>query len=125
MESGATEAQLDQAENELGVRLPSELRSALSKSDGSESWSGEVFLVQYGVAEIVEVNLVNVWFPDLLVFASDGSREYFGLDLTIDPPPVVMTDLTSGRESAILQANSLAEFMQQRVDGEDFRWGED
>lgn len=120
---GATEDDLRAVEEALGVGLPAECRALLSEQNGWERWYGQVFLMVYSTDGLVEVNRQIDNHPGFLAFASDGSRELIGFDLRCDPSPIVMIDITSaGWEEALFQAESLAEFMDQRSRGEDLRW---
>ena len=71
--AGATAAQLQKVEEALGLQLPSELRTALTARNGSESWFGNCYLVQYDIDALVGVNQEIEHHPGFLAFASDGS----------------------------------------------------
>lgn len=125
MPTGATEVELDAVEDALDVRLTTEHRALLAEQNGFERWHGDVYLAIYGTESLVGVNRELERLPGFVAFGSDGARELIGFDLRASPPPVVMIDVTSaGWEEALYQAESLAEFMNQRARGEDFRWDE-
>lgn len=123
MAAGASESDIARAERRLGVRLVSDHRSLLSEEDGWERWYGDCLLMLYGTADLVAVNLNIERHPGFLAFGSDGSRELLGFDMRQAAPPVVMIDITSGGwDEALFQADSLGEFMAQRLRFEDLRW---
>lgn len=123
MVDGASDAELDAVGSSLGVELPAELRGLLRSADGFEAWYGDVFLKVYGAEDLIAVNAEVEGHPGFLAFASDGSRELIGFDLRRSPPPIVMIDITSeGWHEALLQARSLAEFMERRGRGEPLDW---
>jgi SMI1 / KNR4 family (SUKH-1) len=120
---GASDQELAAAEAVLGLFLPSDLRQALHSRNGSEQWHGDIFLMMYGTPALIEVNQETDRFPGFLVFGSDGSREMIGYDLRCSPPPVVMLDVTAEDWSeALLQADSLPDFLERLERGEGLRW---
>jgi hypothetical protein len=122
---GATPADFAVVEQALGVRLLADHRALLATENGWERWFGDCFLMIYSTEAVVGVNREIDRHPGFLAFASDGGRELIGFDMRSASPAVVMIDITSaGWEEALFQAASLAEFMQQRASGEDFRWDE-
>jgi hypothetical protein len=53
-------------------------------------------------------------FPYLLLFGSDGSREYLAYDLREQPPPVVMVEITAASpDDFVFQAPAFDEFLEQ------------
>lgn len=122
---GATPADFEVAEQALGARFLADHRTLLAKENGWERWFGGCFLMVYSTEVLVRVNREIEGHPGFLAFASDGSRELIGFDMRSPSPPVVMIDITSaGWEDALLQAESLADFMQQLASEEDYRWDE-
>jgi cell wall assembly regulator SMI1 len=123
MATGASEQEIDAAEQRLDVRFPADLRTFLRAQAGSTHRLGDSFVMIHDIETIVGVNLEIDGHPGFLAFASDGSREQIGLDLRAAFPPVVMIDITSaGWPDALVQAPSLGDFLDQRRRGEPLRW---
>ncbi len=123
MSDRASQDELRTVEQTLGVDLPEELRALLSAHNGWERWYGDTYVMVYGTNALVAVNQELERLPGFLAFGSDGSRELIGFDLRRHPSPVVMVDITAaGWGDALFQAESLAEFMDQRSRAEDLRW---
>lgn len=73
-------------------------------------------MVIWSVDDMIEVNeLVEVkdTFPDLLLFGGDGAREKLAFDYRTDPPRIVMLDLTSLDDDAVVeQAPTFSDFLE-------------
>jgi hypothetical protein len=121
--AGATDADFAAVEQALGVRLTAHHRALLTAENGWERWYGECFLMMFSTSGVIESTRLVERHPGFLAVASDGSREIIGLDMRRDTPPVVMIDITSsGWGDALLQAESLLEFMALRERHEDLRF---
>lgn len=80
---GASDAEIDSAERELGVHLPEDYRAFLLESDGIEGFSGPDgdYLMLWGATELVENNRgyeVSESAPGLTLIGSDGGGNAFG-----------------------------------------------
>jgi hypothetical protein len=122
---GASDEQLSEVEEALGIMLPAGLRSFLSETNGLDATESGVRL--HGTDDITALNLhgdgVHDSHPGLLVVGSDGSREQVGLDLRTPEPPVVLVDITSeGWNSGYLQASRFSEFLDHVRRGGGLSW---
>ena len=130
MIEGATEAEVVDAERQLGVAFPADYRSFLMGKNGIEDWFGTVYLVLFNVAGMVEATKVRLehqpkLFTKLVLIGGDGGGESFGFDFRQTPPSIVMVALVSSVwEDAIYQAASFTDFMEQREEGREFRFAD-
>ena len=90
----------------------------MQAQDGFEAWFGEVFVHIYSLGAMLTVNAVVAESapnpaPGLVFFGSDGSREGLAWDYRELRPRVVMVDISSGWDEAIVQAPNFAAFMGQ------------
>jgi SMI1 / KNR4 family (SUKH-1) len=108
---------LAEAERKLGRRLPEQLRRFLLEGDGAEGWFSDFYVAVWPVDRLLDENLrgdLAARFPNVLLFGSDGSREYLGLDLRVEPSPVVMVEfIAMSPDELVHQAASFDEFLEQ------------
>ena len=109
---GAAESDIAGLESEIRRSLPSDVRSFLLASDGSEWTKFPVLGVQvHAVATMLGLWRVNRGMLDL---ATDGSRERFCLD----GDAIVWTDVT-GDQPPVTVAQTLTEFVTRLSEGWD------
>ena len=120
----ATETELAEAEQRLGVKFPADYRDYLLTHNGVKGWFGEVYLELYSVSDVIgstEAHDHQARQPGLVLIGGDGAGEAVGYDFRKIPPPVVLVNLVSaGWEDASLQAPTFSEFMAQRSSGQEF-----
>ena len=123
---GATEAMIDEAERRLGQRFPADYREFLGAQNGLRAWFGDVYIALHSIDQVVELNEIHDHLshqPELIHIGSDGGGEAVAFDFRQHPPAMVLVPLVSiDWSDAIFQAESFAQFMEQRRRGEQFRW---
>jgi len=116
----ATSEQVESAQRELGVQLPSDLVAFYESfgaadgdlpSDPDEEEGG--WLILYPVEELVDTNVGYGYRDQLLVIVgSDGGGEAYALDFRADPPVwVVVPFIDLDAEHALPAGGSLVEFL--------------
>lgn len=114
---GAPETDLRNAERELGVALPHDLRVFLSCTDGFYDPLGQ-YEYAWRLAEVVtqnETGWAEGWWPaHLLTFGGDGAGDYFAVRL--EGPPSVRHFSTMLMEESDLQLR-VADFWRAWIDG--------
>jgi|GEM_PF-5247186 hypothetical protein len=92
---------------DVGDRLrfvwPPEFIELFGITDGGEGWVGESYLSIFSVDELRDRNEPEFW-PDLVLFGSDGGGEGFALRRSSHPPDIVMANLV-GPDPAIPQGD--------------------
>ena len=107
-ESPATDAEVEQAERRLGVRLPADYRSYLLGQNGLKGWFGDVYLELYPVSRVVDAAEAQTWQPGLVLIGGDGAGEAVGYDFRKPEPPIVLVNLVSaGWEDASFSSSLL------------------
>ncbi len=79
----ATNYQIANSENQLGVKLPAEYVQFLKLTNGGEGFIGSAYVQLWGVDELVSMNEayeVQTCVPGALLFGSDGGGEAYGFD---------------------------------------------
>ena len=70
-------------ETALDFLFPKDLAEFFERSDGAEGWVAGAYVAMWPVRELVELNSVarvNAFCPGLVIFATDGGGEGYGLD---------------------------------------------
>jgi hypothetical protein len=83
LRGGASDAELDEAEHRLGVRLPDDYRSTMRQSDGGDAGFGESWIVLWPVADLAERNedyQAAECAPGFTYFGSNGANEGYAWD---------------------------------------------
>ncbi|NGO75219.1 hypothetical protein G6045_05915 [Streptomyces sp. YC504] len=110
---------ITQVEQHFGVELPQDYRRFLTTQGSMSQFvlPADDFLMINEIAELIEVNEAGEFqerFPKSLVIGGDGSREMLAYDFRQNPPPLVLLDVSAQDwSSAIHQASSLADFLEQ------------
>jgi hypothetical protein len=125
--TGVSAHALDEAAARLGVSLPNDYRDFMQEENGFEGWFGEAFVQVYSLETMLAVNAVVAESepnpaPGLVFFGSDGSREGLAWDYRGRQPRVVMVDISSGWDEAIVQAPTFSAFMRQVEETGNFVW---
>jgi SMI1 / KNR4 family (SUKH-1) len=79
----ASRDDIERAETALDVRFPKDLAEFFEEFDGAEGWVANAYLAMWPVGELVALNRVariSEFCPRLVVFATDGGGEGYGLD---------------------------------------------
>ena|ERR1700733_730512 len=95
-EPGASEEQIRQASEELGLELPADYMAFMRQCDGGSGIIGAHYVVLWGVEGLAEENReyeADINTPELLLIADDGGGEFFAFDKRITPWPVVMVSM--------------------------------
>jgi hypothetical protein len=112
---GASEEALCRVEQLLGVRFPDDYRAFIRASNGARGWINGVYLQFWRIEDIpmlMEAGLIRERVPGLVPFGDDGSRENLVFDVSKNPPPVALADITCGsRDDVLVRAKSLLEFL--------------
>lgn len=117
------EEQIDAVEALIGIHFPREHRRLLLESDGWSTTYGDVVVQFLGIEDIRSrhVELLDEGQEALdgfVTFASDGRQARFGYDSRVDPPVVVMIDISEADwASAMLQAPSFHRFTSRLTNG--------
>ena len=80
---GASDADLDEAERRLDIRLPQDYREVMRRSDGGEAEFGESWIRLWCVTDLVEHNEgyeAEALAPGFTFFGSDGGGEAYAWD---------------------------------------------
>ncbi|HEY8737952.1 MAG TPA: SMI1/KNR4 family protein [Candidatus Dormibacteraeota bacterium] len=113
---GASDEALDAAAAELGIELPSDYRTMMSKSNGGEAEFGESWIVMWRVEDLVERNAgykVQEFAPGFTFFGSNGAGEACAWDWrpTRQARYVVIPFITPEPDAAVPCGDSLEEFL--------------
>src|SRR5688500_3062743 len=113
LEEPATEAEIERAETQLGIRFPDAYRSFLRKSNGGEGFIGQRYLMLWHVHELADLNVqyrVSEFMPGLVVFGSSGGGNAFGFDTRSTRLSIVEVEFVGMRwEDAITRGNTFDE----------------
>lgn len=94
-----TEAQLQEAEQKLGVKFPKEYREFILQTNGAEGGIGDYgYLVVWPVDVIAQYNEdyeVEKYNTGLVYFGSDGGDIAFAFDKRDETMPIVLLPFTS------------------------------
>ncbi len=99
LRGGATREEIDQAETELGLTLPSEYRALLAESNGLRPQGGHTDrydLALFAAAELAEMNTayeVPDYLPGHLLIGLDGGGRGIFLDTAAEPSPVYLCEM--------------------------------
>jgi SMI1-KNR4 cell-wall len=103
----------EELEKRFSVKLARSYRDYLSSRGPGPMDSHPDFYVEMYAPEVVgKINLEPALPQGLFLIGSNGSREHLALDLRREPPPIVMTDFTSGEGGIVEQAASFEEFVE-------------
>ncbi|HLY12827.1 MAG TPA: SMI1/KNR4 family protein [Candidatus Limnocylindrales bacterium] len=82
MRPGASESDIEEAEAQMGRRLPEDLRSFLRWSDGWEGTFGDTWLVLESAEQIVRISHSSFReaFPGFIAIGGNGGLEVYALD---------------------------------------------
>jgi hypothetical protein len=72
--------------------LPRDYMEFLEKSDGSEGFIGESYLILYSARTVPELNRamgMDIYGPGLLIFASNGGGKSYAFDITANEPTIL------------------------------------
>jgi hypothetical protein len=113
---GASDDTLDVAAAELGIELPSDYRTMMSKVNGGEAEFGESWIVMWRAQELVERNAdykVQEFAPGFTFFGSNGAGEAYAWDWrpTRQAHYVVLPFITPEPDAAVPCGDSLEEFL--------------
>jgi hypothetical protein len=91
--SGASDALIAEAEDQLALKLPVEYLEFLKVTNGGEGFVGEnEYAIFWGVEELASLNRsyeVQDYAPGFLIFGSNGGGEAYGFDTRSEGWPVV------------------------------------
>lgn len=105
--------ELDQLEKRFSLKLPRSYRDYLStRGPGPMDSHPDSYVEMYAPEMVGKINLEPALRQGLFFIGGNGSREHLALDLRREPPPIVMTDFTSGEEGIVEQAASFEEFVE-------------
>jgi hypothetical protein len=88
----ATQDDIRAAEATLGVKLPTDYKTFLARSNGADGFVGEAYVMLWSVDELHALNEgyeVKKYAPGYIIFRSDGGGEAFAFDLTQPDMPIV------------------------------------
>lgn len=88
----ATEDAIQQAEEELGIRFPSQFRDFLLESNGGEGSISASYLALWPVEAIAQLNRdyqIDEYTPGLVAFASDDGGMAYAFDTRAANLPIV------------------------------------
>jgi hypothetical protein len=115
IQDAATDQQIAEAENELGIKLPEEYRLLLTASDGL--FANDLVKL-YSTEEIAERNStfeIAQYLPGYLMIGDDSGGYGIFLDTGSSPSPVYLMGHGSLLKSeAIVLARTLADWINQR-----------
>ena len=83
----ASRADIDRAETSLGLRFPKDLVEFYESSDGAEGWVVNEYLAMWPIDQLVELNdaaKVSAFCPGLVILATNGGGDGYGLDTRND-----------------------------------------
>lgn len=111
----ATDAELAELEQQLGVSLPSDYRSFLQTANGFEGRIGHSgYIALWSCQQIIGKNgnyKVAEFASGFLLFGSDGGGEAFAFDMQNAWAVVMIPFVGMARTDAIPVGNSFTEFM--------------
>jgi hypothetical protein len=114
--SGASDEALDVAAAQLGVELPSDYRTMMSRANGGEAEFGQSWIVMWRVEDLAERNAgygVQEFAPGFTFFGSNGAGEAYAWDwrATRQARYVVIPFITPEPDAAVPCGDSLEEFL--------------
>ena len=84
---------IEEFEEDSGVRLPKDYINFLRRSDGGEGFIGpNAYVIFWRLSELEEMNKayqVGEYAPSLFIFGSDGGGEAFAFDARTPEKPIV------------------------------------
>jgi cell wall assembly regulator SMI1 len=89
---GASDSAIEQAETELGWKMPQDYRDFLLKKNGGEGLIGDNYLILWSAEDLAQFNKdyeVLEYAPGLILIGSDGGGEGFAFDVREKPAPIV------------------------------------
>lgn len=93
---GGSKVAFESLETRLLFKLPAQYADFLMQSNGGEGAVGNAYLVLWSLEELEGLNQlyeVSRFAPGLFLIGSDGGDTGYGLDVRLDPPPVIEVPL--------------------------------
>ena len=121
---GVTEAAIEQAEAELGERLPDDLRALYLESDGIQ-WKDEKLDLIWPLADLLKQNRefrsnddfreLYMSFDQLLFISDDGCGNQFAIRMLPEPSGGQVYEWDHESDDRIWRAGSLEDYCRRRL----------
>lgn len=111
---------IEEVEQQLRVKLPSDYVDFLLFSNGCEGGIGESYFVMWPIEELVQNNEdceVEEYTPGLVLFGSNGAGEAFGFDMRTEEVKYIMIPFMLEYEAIIEQGRTIIDFFEQLYNG--------
>lgn len=119
MRDGASEMELQSAEQRLGQRLPEDYRAVLLESDGFEGFvRRDVYLVLWSVSELVSLNdayAVSEFIPGVTLLGTDGGDTGYGFRRKGERVEYVAVPLVGMEPGAVVVIGESVEDLLERL----------